>query len=248
MNGKLWGDDEIRYLEDNWSSKSITAIAKNLNRSVNGVKSKAYKIGLTRHIHQQEFITLLQLVDGLGLRSSYSWMCDKFNRYKLPIVMKASIKKKYKSVYLDDFWKWAEKNKNILNFAKFEKGNLGAEPDWVAEKRSADKKNPSKVSHNKPWTKYDDNLLIEKTKSCKYTYKDLAREFNRTESAIKRRLMDLKVPYRPVPLNNHIKWTVEENKKMVELYNKGFDTNAIAQILNKTQLSICDRLKARGLT
>ncbi|MGL5153103.1 MAG: hypothetical protein ACRC7N_21290 [Clostridium sp.] len=245
---KLWSYEDVSFLEDSWSSKSITCIAKSLNRSVCSVKNKAQQLGLGRHLHQQEYITVAQLITALGLKSSYSWMVIKFEKYNLRIIKRASINKRYKVVYLDDFWKWAEENKGILNFAKFEKGNLGKEPKWVAEKRAIDLKNPSKVNHNRRWTKYDDSLLIEKTKSNRYTYKDLAKEFNRTESAIKRRLLDLKVPYRPIPLNNHIKWSSDENDKMVTLYNKGFDTNAIAQILNKTQLSICDRLRVRGLT
>ena len=144
---------------------------------------------------------------------------------------------------IKDFWKWAEQHKQDISFAKFEKGSIGEEPAWVGEKRKADLTNPSKVNHNRKWTKEQDNLLIEKTKSCRYTYKDLARDFNRTENAIKRRLYDLAVPYRPVPLDTHIKWTEEENKKMFELHEKGYDTYAIAQILNKTHLSISDRLK-----
>ena len=35
----------------------------------------------------------------------------------------------------------------------------------------------------------------------------------------------------------------EENKKMFELHDKGYDTYSIAKALGKTHLSICDRLK-----
>lgn len=190
-----------------------------------------------------ELLTFRQLLYGLGLESSYSWIKKKFIDNGLPTVMKTVINKKVLKVDLSKFWLWAENNKQLLNFAKFEKGSLGAEPVWAAKKREADKSNPTKRTHNKPWTKDEDKLLIEKTKSNRYTYKDLAKEFNRTECAIKRRLYDLEVPYRPVPLDTHIKWTKEENKKMFELHNKGYDTYAIALELNKTHLSICDRLK-----
>lgn len=54
------------------------------------------------------------------------------------------------------------------------------------------------------------------------------------------------VPYRPVPMDTHVKWTDEENNKMMELYRKGFDTYVIANMLNKSQLSISDRIKALG--
>lgn len=38
----------------------------------------------------------------------------------------------------------------------------------------------------------------------------------------------------------------KENNKMMELYRKGFDTYVIANILNKSQLCISDRIKALG--
>jgi hypothetical protein len=74
----------------------------------------------------------------------------------------------------------------------------------------------------------------------------LALEFNRTENAIKRRLYDLAVPYRPIPRDNHIKWSEEENKTMFDLNKKGYSTAVIAKILNKSQLTISDRLKEYG--
>lgn len=101
-------------------------------------------------------------------------------------------------------------------------------------------------SWNRPWTNEDDQLLIQKVKAYRYTYRDLAAYFNRTECAIKRRLMDLAVPYRPVPRSNHVKWTDEETKTMLDLSEKGYSTATIAKMLDKTQLSISDRLKMHG--
>ena len=88
-------------------------------------------------------------------------------------------------------------------------------------------------------------MIIGKTidEAAKITNKDIADELNRTQAAVKRRLYDLKVPYRPVPLDNHKKWTEEENMKMLDLYKKGYDCYSIATMLNKTNLSICDRLR-----
>lgn len=238
-----WTKDEINYLEDNWGIISIIGIAKKLNKTIDAVRCKAYRIGLRNFINNGDYITFNQLVNAIGYGGSYGYLGKRLSKLDFPIKYKKIISKKVKIVYLNDFWKWCEKHKSSLNFAKFEKNSLGLEPDWVDEKRKMDKKNPGKLIHNRKWTSEDDNLLISLTKSCKYTYKDLSKRLNRTENAIKRRLYDLKVPYRPIPRDNHIKWSDEENEKMIELHNKGYDSNAIAQLLNKTQLSICDRLK-----
>lgn len=244
---RRWTKDEIEYLEDRWGIIPIPCIAKNLNRSIESIKNKAYRIGLERHLHCREEITINQLFIALGISGSYSYSLNRMLNRGLPVIKKKSITKIYKMIKIDSFWEWAEQNRDILNFAKFSKGDLGKELDWVEEKRKADKLNPSKNSHNRRWSKEEDNLLISKVKSNRYTYSDLSSDLNRTENAIKRRLQDLKVPYRPVPRNNHKKWTEDENKRMVEMYKKGYDTFAIAKVLNKTQLSIGDRVKMFGL-
>lgn len=246
MSNRRWTNDEITYLEENWGTVSIKAISKKLQRSEVAIISRARKLKLGSFIEAGDLLSLGQLIKALGQSNCYWWVKKKFIDNEIPIIYKTIITKKVAKIGIDDFWKWAEKNKNILNFARFEKGALGKEPYWVDKKRKADLINPSKHNSNRPWTNSDDILLISKVKSCKYTYRDLASEFNRTEAAIKRRLYDLNVPYRPVPLNNQIKWTDEENEKMVELYKNGYDTYAISRALNKTHLSISDRLRARG--
>ena len=243
MRAKTWTDEELEFLEDKWGSTSIPQIAKSLNRTINSIRCKAQKIGLQRFMDQGEYVTFNKFIKAIGYSGSYSYLEQRLLKLDFPMKHKKSINMRYKVVYIKDFWKWAEKHKQSISFAKFEKGVIGEEPSWVEGKRKADLSNPSKVDHSRKWTKEQDNLLIEKTKSCRYTYKDLAKEFNRTECAIKRRLYDLAVPYRPVPLDTHIKWTDEENRKMFELHGKGYDTYAIATILNKTHLSISDRLK-----
>ena len=240
--GRTWTKEETEYLENSWGSTSIPRIAKKLNRSVNSIKCKAFKIGLQRFIDQGEYVTFNQFTKAIGY-GSYSYLEKRLRKLDFPIKLKASVKMKYKIVYIDDFWKWAEQHKHDISFAKFEKGMLGEEPAWVEAKRKADSKNPSKLAHNRKWTKEEDNLLIERLKAYKYTYADLSEEFNRTEAAVKRRIYDLAISYRPVPRSNHLKWTDEENKKMFELHDKGYDTYSIAKALGKTHLSICDRLK-----
>ena len=241
-SNRSWTEEEMNFLEENWGTKSVKVLAKSLDKTESAIINKSQRLNLGSFINSGELLVFRQLLGALGLQSSYSWIKKKFIDNGLPTVTKTVINKKVLKVDLDKFWKWAEKNKQLLNFAKFQEGALGAEPSWVAEKRKADKSNPTKKHHNKLWTKDEDSLLIEKTKSCRYTYKELAAEFNRTECAIKRRLYDLAVPYRPVPLDNHKKWSKEENELMFELQKKGYDNYAIAKVLNKTHLSISYRL------
>lgn len=168
-----WTKEEVEYLQDNWGDKSITAIAKYLDRSINSVKVRAQRIGLKRHIHAGDYITFHQLLIALGLEGNTSYLTMRLKRDGFPFHYKASIKKKYAVVKIEEFWKWVKDNKQKLSFAKFEKGALGEEPSWVDEKRRADMKSPSKINHNNPWTKEDDNKLIFMCKQNRYTYKDI---------------------------------------------------------------------------
>lgn len=41
-------------------------------------------------------------------------------------------------IRIDDFWKWAEKHQDLLDFSNYELNMLGAEPSWVPVKRRRD--------------------------------------------------------------------------------------------------------------
>lgn len=241
MGAKNWSNEEVEYLENSWGVVCLESIAKRLKRSKSAVQNKANKLNLGDSRLQGERISLKQFSEATGI-TNYTiqerWVKAGFKFFRIKQGRFATNK-----IDLQFFWKWAEKNKKLVNFAKWEKNILGAEPEWVNEKRKADLMNPSSVNWNRKWTKEDEALLIQKTKSGKYTYKDLARDLNRTEAAIKRRLHDLKVPYRPVPLATNIKWTQEEKDKLRNLHEKGFSNASIAKILNKTELAICDRIR-----
>ena len=69
----------------------------------------------------------------------------QLKKLNIPLVKVVRCQSK-EMVDMRKFWEWAEENKKQLNFAKFEKGALGKEPDWVDEKRKLDYKNPTKHS------------------------------------------------------------------------------------------------------
>lgn len=176
-------------------------------------------------------------------RSGYGYLKNKLKELGFPVLVKKVSKMKIEVVDIEEFWKWAEENKGELNFANFKEGSLGKEPSWVKEKRKADRMNPAKVNVKKRWTKEEDNLLISKVKSNTYTYKMLSEDLSRTETAIKRRLMDLNVPYRPIPDGGRT-WSKAEENKAIILKEKGYDCFAIGKILGRTQMSIDDKLRS----
>lgn len=235
MNRRNWTEEEKLYLEDNWGSKSIPAIARYLGRTVTSVKVKANKIGLTRHIHNGEYITYNQLLVSIGMGETY--VRTKFEKNGIPIKFKASIKKKYKIIYVKDFWEWAEQHKNLLNFKKFEPGALGwPEPEWVDIKRQSDKQKASSKKTT-PWTESEDKQLEWLLNQYKYGYADIARLMQRTEGAIKRRCFDLKLKARPIKADNHRPWQPWETNLLIDMWHKGHSHEDISSKLDNRSVS-----------
>ncbi|ELC8344297.1 hypothetical protein JJB61_07275 [Clostridium perfringens] len=244
MAGRIWTEEDINYLREKWGLVSVDVIAQKLNRTVISVRKKASYLKLGKWIDNIQYIKFRELIMALGYsESGYCYLKKKFKLLNFPMISKKVSKMKVEVVDIEEFWKWAEKNKSELNFANFNEGVLGKEPNWVKEKRKSDQINPAKVNVKKRWTKEEDNLLIAKVKSNTYTYKMISEDLFRTESAIKRRLMDLNVPYRPIP-EGWKPWSEEEENKAIMLREKGYDCFAIGRILGRTQMSVDDKLRS----
>lgn len=237
-----WTQEEFEYLQDRWGDVSITGIATVLKKSINSVKEKAFRSGLKRHIHAGEFITFNQLMHALGRKNcgghvNTSWIKNR----DFPVKFKKSITKKYKVVYLDDFWEWAYKNRLFVDFAKAEKDFIGWEPDWVKEQRIADIKY---AAYKKDcWTKDEDSILKQLLSRYEYSYRDISIRLKRTEGAIKQRIRELKIKSTPVRADNHTPWTAEENELLKKLLEKGCRPEVIAEDINRSAMAIRGKIE-----
>lgn len=243
--GRTWTSEDIAYLEDSWGTVSIRHIAKKLGRSVSAVKQKAQRIGLGDPTLHYEGITISQLMKALD--KSYNTVYVWIRKYGMPVKEKLFVQEmRVKVISYDDFWKWAEQHKELLNFAKMEPGMLGAEPEWVKVKRSADQLRSQKTWQSVAWSAAEDQQLRQMVKLSGMTYPKLAAHFNRSEASIKRRLYDLNIKFRPERLNNHIKYTPEEIKQLVKMACQGYSYETIAQKLGKSALGVRGKLERMG--
>ena len=76
----------------------------------------------------------LQRTIGLGNGGGYKMTSWVKNR-DFPVHTKRVSNNSFRVVYIHEWWIWAEKNRDLLDFSKFEENALGAEPAWVKEKR-----------------------------------------------------------------------------------------------------------------
>lgn len=157
---KQWTEKEEAYLQDKWGTVSIKGLSKALGRSENAIIVRAQRLGCGAHLAGDTRISLNQLMLAIYGKNMLGYTSDRLIRYGLPVKWHVVKKNRFRVIDIDAFWKWAEDNKSILDFSRFEKYSLGAEPDWVDVKRKADyKKLQLHGQHNAAWTKTEDDKL-----------------------------------------------------------------------------------------
>lgn len=236
-----WTEEEKQYLQDNWGALSKKTIAKNLGRSLNAIEVMKNRLCLGAFLENGDYITWNQLQIALGLSGSGDKMVSWVHNRNFPLHTKRVDSNSFKIVYVDEFWKWAEKNKDLLDFTKFDENAMGAEPEWVKVKRKHDhEKNRKYIST--PWTKTEDEKLNYLLKQFKYSYHELSTMLRRTNGAIQRRMCNLGIKERPLKADNHIKWTDEEKKILIDMIKSGYGYELISERLGKSSKAIRGRV------
>jgi hypothetical protein len=243
-----WSQKEIDYLQDSWGDVSIKAIAKHLNRSVEAVKVMKTRLGLGSFLNNGEYVSYHQLLLALNITGGMSYKNISWIKNKnFPAKFKTVNECQFKVVYLNDFWKWAEANRGMIDWSKIEQNILGKEPDWVKKQREADYLKSLKIK-TAPWTKEEDNRLKDLVKQFRYGYKDLSEILHRSEGAVGRRILDLGLKERPLKADNHISWTQDEYLKLGEMIKQRLSYELMSDKLGKSSKAIRGRVYYMYLT
>ena len=249
---KVWTPEEEMYLEEHWGSVSIPGIAKKLNRTVNAVKVRAFRLGLGGVLDAGDYVTFNQLMLTITDNSqSYSYQMQSWVKNRgLPVHTKRVDKCTWRVVYLDEFWKWAEKHRSFIDFSKLEPLALGKEPDWVPEQRRKDFQAFS-LQRKDPWTPEEDQRLQYLLKQHKYGYAELSEILRRSEGAITRRCRDLGLNERPVRADNHGKdsvWTEEHFKILADGIRHGDSYPVIGKAVGRSEKAVRGKVYFTYLT
>ena len=115
--GKNWTKQEEEYLADNWGTLSVATIAKNLGRSENAIVVRKGRLGLGAFLDNGDYVTWNQLLEtiGHGHADGYKMKSWVKNR-NFPVHTRRVNKNSFKIVYLHEWWGWAEKNRDLLDF------------------------------------------------------------------------------------------------------------------------------------
>jgi hypothetical protein len=232
--GKNWTAAEVEYLEDNWGSVSLPSLAKQLERSVSAVKTKAFKLELGPYLESGDYITLNQLCIALGRKGVHTYTLRSWVKERgLPVRYRRVNQCRFRVVYLNEFWRWAKKHRTFIDFSKVEENALGMEPEWVKEQRRHDWDKRKKYRTCK-WTGLEDQELRRLLREGTHTLDEISKRLRRTCGAVQQRIITLRITERPVRADNQIDWTDDELRRLDEYIKRGMSYELIAEQLGRS--------------
>ena len=233
--GKAWTEEENEILEKMYGSYSFNQIAKKVNRTPIAVKGKAKRLGLGGPSQSTEYISLEQLKNALGVEGTVvkNWA----EKHGLKMFRKViAFKGKYYRLKIQDFWSWAESNKDKVKWHKLDVNILGKEPKWVKEARKLELKKPRK--RQELWTKTEDSYLKMYWKGK--TAKEIGIILDRPEDGVTNRAYKLGLPKKVIPLP----WTAKEVRKLKKMKKEGYSDSEVAEELGRTTPSVIGKRRS----
>ncbi len=120
-----------RILQRRYGKTTLKSISKKLNRSENAIEIKACRLGLSSALEATGELTAAEIANVFKIDAHVvvdRWIKDRELKAQYKAV---KFTRKFWRIKIEDFWKWAEDNKEIINFSKLERNILGKEPSWV---------------------------------------------------------------------------------------------------------------------
>ena len=165
-----WTEREVKYLEKKYVGQPVEKTAERLNRSIASVKRKAARMNLN---HYTDYLSAKVVARCFGV--DISVVTRWINKFDMPCEKRSFGSQTRYFIDTDKFWEWAEKNKNIINWAKYETKSLLPEPVWLRETI----RNYSTPNIRKKYTD-DDIVKIRVLLSKGLSYSEIAKETGRT--------------------------------------------------------------------
>lgn len=185
MPGKRWTPEEDDFLKEKMGKLSIKRMAQKLNRTPIAVRARIYNLGLGRTAEASGLLTVSRLAKSLNVDKSIvdRWVNSKGLK---TIKRVTSLKQRVNLIDPVEFWKWAEQNKDLIDFSRIEPNAIPPEPEWVKDARKAKPKRSLK-----PWTT-NEVAKMKQLRRMGKTYREIAEILGRTKVSVElkyRRLM-----------------------------------------------------------
>lgn len=169
-----WTQKEEQYMRKHYVRQTIKKTAEALNRTEFSVKRKAAKMKLNHYTDHLSAKTL-----AICFSSDVDVVLRWIKKFDLPArKVNAGTQIRY-LIDTENFWGWAEKNKDIINWTKYEKGSLLPEPEWIKEEIN----NFKCPNHRNKFT-HQEKERIKLLMRRGWSYKRIAEDMGRTYDSI----------------------------------------------------------------
>lgn len=214
---RCWTSEELELLKMLWGERTIPQIAKRLKRSVNGIKVKAYRIGLGGQTESGGLMPARKVAELMGVDlhtvTDY-WIPTLGLKAKKEVMF---TERKYTLIKFDDLIVFLKAHPDVWDSRRVDFYAFGEEPEWLTKKREADKQIPKRKFQL--WTQFEDAQAINMFKKG-LTYAEIGKELNRSASSVEHRIHRLDVwgsgRYIPEAERNALK---EQKKKRALIAN-----------------------------
>jgi DNA-directed RNA polymerase specialized sigma24 family protein len=198
-----WSDEDVQVLLEGVGVLTFDGIARKLGKTPEAVESKLDKLGAANTKIASGLITMHELaiflcvddkvVKRLITNHGLPHYRKNFRRYEYAKKMvdgKRISKRLFYYINVEEFWKWAEENKDLINWHQVPEDALPPEPLWVNARRKEDFY--KWLKRPRPWTPEQDNLLKQYYYTQGMTQKQCGTMLGRSESSVEKRLARLR--------------------------------------------------------
>lgn len=198
-----WTDEQKSFLANHVGDWSFEKIAKKLGKTAGAVESQIDKMGIANTKLSSGFLTMHELAIGLCVSDKkVKRLIDKCglpaerkdfragDRYSYDEDGNKKEKRLFYYINMDKFWKWAEKNKDEINWHQVPKYAFAYEPSWLDERRKEDYY--KWLKRKRQYTSEQDHLLLHLYYNQGLKQKEIALLLGRSTGSVEKRLKRLR--------------------------------------------------------
>lgn len=229
---RKWTEEDEEYLKELWGRQTIEKISQKMDRTVLAIKVKATELGLGR-MSEANFNQITASDVSKILNIGLDKIVNTWLKLGLKLRKKrVSINYSYYCISIENLLIFLKEHQYLWNSKHLEKNILGAEPEWLIEKRKKDLIDPPNLYQI--WTKEELKILKDLLLRG-YDYDYIATKINRTPKAIQIKVMQLGLSYR---LKQY--WKGSEIKFIIDNYPH-MTAQEISGKLNRTKGSVTQK-------
>jgi hypothetical protein len=177
-----YASEELKNLREWVGNYPLGSIAKKLNRSTTSIEVKLTRLGLSNTKNESGLLTAGELAKIINVdrNTVMGWVLRHGLKSKRRVTRH---KKVFTLIEIEDFWLWAEGNKEKVDFSKIPLNSLPPEPDWLGRER----KNRKKTHNYKKWTIQEEKHLLHLF-NAGFSIPSIAKELERSVDSVQKKI------------------------------------------------------------